>query len=80
VADPLTRLTVPTAVPLTLKVTVPVGVPLPGLAALTLAVKVTAWHSADGLADAVTFVPEVALLTVIGYELDVALAKLLSPG
>jgi hypothetical protein len=40
-----------------LKVTVPVGVPAPGLAALTVAVNVTDWPNTDGFADETRTVP-----------------------
>ena len=39
-----------------MKVTVPVGVPLPGAAAITVAVNVTGWPNTEGLAEAVTTV------------------------
>jgi hypothetical protein len=45
-----------------LKVTVPVGVPLPGLVMLTVAVKVTDWPKAIGLPVLATVAVVVALL------------------
>jgi hypothetical protein len=39
-----------------LNVTVPVGVPLPGATALTVAVNMTDWPTVEGLADEVTVV------------------------
>ena len=45
--------------------TVPAGVPAPGATALTVAVNVTNWLATDGLAEEVTVLVELALLTVI---------------
>ena len=45
------------------KFTVPVGVPVPGEATVTVAVKVTAWPGDDGLGDEVRVVLVLALLT-----------------
>ena len=45
-------------------VTVPVGVPVPGATADTVAVNVTDWPDTDGLPDDVTDVEVVILLTV----------------
>jgi hypothetical protein len=42
--------------------TLPVGVPDPGLAAVTVAVSVTAWHNTEGLADDARTVVLLALL------------------
>ena len=62
-----------------LKVTLPVGVPLPGDVALTVAVKVTLCPNTDGLAEEATRVVVLALLTVC-VKVDEALAlKLPSP-
>src|SRR5919197_1571937 len=47
-----------------LNVTVPVGVPAPGAAALTVAVKVLPWQKTDGLAEDDTAVVVAAWLTV----------------
>jgi hypothetical protein len=60
----------------------PVGVPAPGAAAETLAVKVTAWPYAEGLAEEVTDVVVSALLTVWVIDcwvLPLLALKLLSP-
>jgi hypothetical protein len=48
--------------------TVPLGVPAPETAALTVAVKVTDWPDIDGLAEELTTVAVVALLTVCVRE------------
>src|SRR5213078_1967824 len=47
-----------------LKVTVPVGVPAPGLFAVTVAVNVTACPDSDGLAEELTTVAVLAFFTV----------------
>src|SRR5436305_1120518 len=52
----LSRVPVPRMVEPSLKVTVPVGVPAPGLFAVTVAVNVTACPDSDGLAEEVTTV------------------------
>src|ERR1051325_8088789 len=44
--------------------TVPLGVPLPGAAAVTVAVKVTEWPKTTGLVEEVTVVVVLARLTV----------------
>ena len=44
---------VPTGLPPSRNVTVPVGVPAPGATGETVAVKVTDWPKTDGLADEV---------------------------
>jgi hypothetical protein len=60
--------------------TVPVGVPDPGAAAVTVAVKVTVCPFADGFCDDVTPVAVFALFTVWPPETDpLLLLKLLSP-
>ena len=46
-----------------LKVTVPVGTPLPGAVAVTVAVNVTGWLSTEGLADELTAVVVADLFT-----------------
>ena len=56
VATPPLNVPVPSVVPPSLKVTLPVGVPLPGAAAVTVAVKVTDWPKTEGFADDVTAV------------------------
>ena len=48
-AEPAVRVLVASEVAPSLKMTVPVGVPLPGEAALTVAVKVTDWPKTEGL-------------------------------
>ena len=58
------RLLVARGVAPSLKVTVPLGVPEPGAAALTVAVKVTDWPKTDGLVEEVSVVVELAGLTV----------------
>ena len=45
----------PSAVVPSMNVTVPVGVPLPGELAVTVAVKVTDWPKTDGLPEDVTW-------------------------
>ena len=81
VAWPELRVLVATGIPPSLKMTVPVGVPEPGAAALAVAVKVTVWPDTDGLAEEVTAVVVLALLTVwVNGEAVLLLAlKLPSP-
>jgi hypothetical protein len=55
---------VPSVVAPSLKVTVPVGVPLPGATTLTVAVNVTDCPYAEGLPDVLTPVVVLALFTV----------------
>ena len=50
------RALVARGMPPSLKVTVPVGVPLPGEVTLTVAVKVTDWPDTDGFAEDATVV------------------------
>lgn len=64
VAFPLLSVPVPNTVAPFLNVTVPVGVPLPGAIATTVAVKVTDWSNTDGLCDEITVVELAVLLTV----------------
>src|SRR5947199_9392473 len=64
-AWPETRVLVASGVVPSLKVTVPVGLPLPGATALTVAVNVTESLTTEGLSDEVTVFVELALLTVI---------------
>ena len=45
------------------KLTVPAGVPAPGLTTATVAVKVTDWPKTDGLTEEVRLVVVLALLT-----------------
>jgi len=73
--------TVPTqlATP-SLTVTLPVGTPLPGAAAATANVTVTAWPTADGSGVSPVIVVVVpATFTVWAAPLDALLAKLASP-
>ena len=62
----LSRFEVPRVVVPFLNVTVPVGMPLPGEFAVTVAVKVTAWLNTEGLADELTVVVVASLLTTWG--------------
>ena len=64
-----------------LKVTVPVGVPLPGEAAVTVAVNVTIWPKLDGLTEELMAVELESLLTTCGEPESVPelVRKLLSP-
>ena len=64
VAVPPDNVPVPSVVVPSLKVTVPVGLPLPGATALTVAVKVTDWPNAEGFAEEASVVVVLALLTV----------------
>ena len=79
VAEPPLSAPVPKVVAPSLKVTVPVGVPLPGAAGATVAVKVTPCPNTDGFADEITTVVVLAMLTVCVSVLDVLAAKLLLP-
>jgi hypothetical protein len=63
-APPPLRVPVPIVATPFKNVTVPVGVPLPGLTADTRAVNITDWHKADGLFDGDSAVALVALFTV----------------
>ena len=74
----LLSVAVPRMVLPSLKVTVPVGVPEPGALALTVAVKVTACPSADGLSEEVRVVAVASLLTD-SLVLPELVVKLLSP-
>ncbi len=80
VAVPLLRVTgEPRLLPPSLNCTVPVGVPEPGGAAETVAVKATVWPKNEGFADDETLVELWAWFTVwVGSE-PVLPAKLLSP-
>src|SRR5262249_26933562 len=70
---------VPSVVVPSMKVTLPVGVPLPEPAALTVAVKVTFWPKAEGLTPDVTVVVLLGVPTVCIRALDVLVGKLVSP-
>ena len=67
---------VPSVVALSLKVTVPVGVPLPGATAATVAVNVTDCPKAEGFALDATAVVVVAWLTACDNAEDVLPVKL----
>ena len=62
-----------------LKVTVPVGVPVPGELAVTVAVKVTDWRCIEGFSDDVTALVVPALLTTWLRDGDVLPLKLVLP-
>ena len=79
VAWPETRLLVASGVVPSLKVTVPVGVPLPGETAPTVAVNVTELLTTEGLSDEVSVFVVVALATVWVSVEDVLTLKLPSP-
>src|SRR5947209_4852072 len=79
VAWPETRLLVASGVVPSLKVTVPVGVPLPGATALTVAVNVTEVLTTEGLSDEVTVFVVLGLMTVCVTVKGVLLLKLPSP-
>src|ERR1043166_3464338 len=64
VAEVPLKVPVPKVVAPSLKVTVPVGVPLPGAGALTVAVKVTGWPDTEGLTEEATVVVVLAAFTV----------------
>src|SRR5947209_1592855 len=59
--------------------TVPVGVPAPGAVTLMVAVKVTFWPEADGLAELAIAMLVLALLTVCVRAGEVLALKVLSP-
>ena len=81
VATPPLSVPVPRVTPPSLKVTVPVGVPLAGAVAATVAVKVTDCPKTEGFADDVTAVAELPLLTTCGlvFSEPVLVAKFVSP-
>jgi hypothetical protein len=68
---PLESVPLPIETPPSRKVTVPVGVPVPGAIALTVAVNVTVWPNTDGFADEVTVVELESWLTVWVIAADV---------
>jgi hypothetical protein len=70
---------VPSVVAPSLKVIVPVGVPLPGALTVTVAVKVTDCPDTDGLADELREVVVLALVTVWVSTADVLPLKFPSP-
>ncbi len=73
------RVPVPRVLEPSLKVTVPVAVPAPGLFAVTVAVKVTACPDTEGLAEELTNVVVPAFLTVWVSGLEVLPLKVASP-
>ena len=73
------RVPVPRMLEPSLKVTVPVGVPAPGLFAFTVAVKVTDCPDNDGLAEELTDVAVLAFFTVWVNALEVLPVKVASP-
>ncbi len=76
VATPPVSVPEPMVVAPSLKVTLPVGVPAPGLTAATVAVKVTDWPETVGVKDVPSTVVVLAWLTVsesAGVEVEVAL-------
>ena len=81
VAAPPLRVPVPSVVLPSLNVTVPVGVPLAGAAAVTVAVKVTDCPKTEGFADEVTPVVLLAWFTTCGFVFSepVLVAKFVSP-
>src|SRR3989442_712807 len=79
VADPALRGPVSRVVVPSLNVTVPEGVPAPGLFAVTVVVKVTNWPKSDGLADETTAVVVAYLLTVWVNDGDTLPGKFASP-
>ena len=73
------RVPLPRVLEPSLKVTVPVAVPAPGLFAVTVAVKVTACPDTEGLAEELTNVVVPAFLTVWVSGLEVLPLKVASP-
>ena len=65
--------------PPSLNVTVPVGVPVAGNTAATVAVNVTVWPDSDGFADEVRPVVVLAWFTACETAADVLVKKLVSP-
>ena len=65
--------------PLAQTVTVPVGVPLPGAAAVTVAVKLTAWARTDGFTDDAITVVELSGFTTWDRDVEVLPLKIASP-
>lgn len=62
-----------------MKVTVPVGTPLPGAAAVTTAVNVTGWLNTEGLADELTVVEVEALFTTCAAAFPLLFAHPVAP-
>jgi hypothetical protein len=78
-AFPLTRPLDPRTVSPFLNVTVPVGVPLPGVTAVTVAVNVTDWPNTDGLCEELNAVELPALFTVCDNAAEVLVAYAVLP-
>ena len=78
-AVPPLSVPVPRVVEPSRKLTVPVGVPLPGATALTVAVKVTDSPKTEGFADEVTLLVVPAWLTVWVRGPEGLVTKLPSP-
>ena len=70
VASPPLSVPVPMGLPPSRKVTVPVGVPVPGGTGETVAVKVTDWPKIEGFCDEITVVVLSALLTTCGLPVN----------
>ena len=79
VAKPALRLFVASAVAPSLKMTLPVGVPVPGAGTVTVAVNVTDCPEHDGLAEEPRAVVVLALLIVCVKLVEVLVLKLPSP-
>ena len=79
VAVPAVNVLAPNVVAPSLKVTVPIGVPDPGAVAATVAVKVTDWPNAEGLAEEATAVVVFAVFTVCVSAEEVLALKPLPP-
>ena len=79
VALPPESVAVPSVVAPSKNVTVPVGVPAPGAAALTVAMNTTEWPNTEGFTVDVTVVETDALFTVCVMAAEVLPPKLLSP-
>jgi hypothetical protein len=75
----LTFTGLPALVPSITNWTAPVGVPIPGVETLMVAVKVTAWPDIDGLAEELTAVLVLALPTACVRAVEALAAKLPSP-
>ena len=78
-AAPAVSALVPRVVAPSLKVTVPIGVSDPGAVAATVAVKVTDWPNAEGLAEEATAVVVFAVFTVCVSAEEVLALKLPLP-
>jgi hypothetical protein len=78
VAVPPDSVPVPIVAPLSLNVTVPVGVPAPGETAATVAVKVTDWPKVEGFCDELIVVVVEAWLTTCDRADEVLAVKLVS--